>query len=121
MNVPYANARRMIDLGCTVALATDYNPGSCPTYSMPFIMALACMQMKLTPEEALAAATINAAAAIGMQDRVGSLEVGKQADIVILDAPSYKHIPYRMGQGVVATVIKKGRLLVEEGRLLRVR
>ncbi len=119
MNVPYANARRMIDLGCTVALASDFNPGSCPAYAMPFIMTLACMHMKLDPSEALAAATINAAAAIGMQTRVGSLEVGKQADAVILDLPSHRHIPYRMGQGVVACVIKKGRLLVEEGRLLR--
>lgn len=119
MNVPYANARQMIDLGATLALASDYNPGSCPTYSMPFIITLACMHMKLDPSEALAAATINAAAAIGLEGRVGSLEVGKQADVVILDAPSHRHIPYRMGQGVVATVIKRGRPLVEEGRLLR--
>lgn len=119
MNVPYANARKMVELGCTVALASDFNPGSCPVYSMPFMITLACMHMKLDPSEALAAATINAAAAIGMQAKVGSLEVGKQADIVILDAPSHRHIPYRMGQGVVASVIKKGRLLVDEGRLLR--
>jgi len=119
MNVPYANARRMVELGCTVALASDFNPGSCPAYAMPFIMTLACMHMKLDPSEALAAATINAAAAIGMQRKVGSLEVGKQADVVILDLPSHRHIPYRMGQGVVASVIKKGRLLVDEGRLLR--
>lgn len=119
MNVPYANARKMVDLGCTVALASDFNPGSCPTYSMPLIMTLACMNMKLDPGEALAAATINAAAAIGMQHKVGSLEIGKQADMVILDAPSHRHIPYRMGQGLVSSVIKRGRLLVEEGRLLR--
>ena len=119
MNVPYANARRMIDLGCLVALASDYNPGSCPAYSMPFIITLACMHMKLDPTEALAAATINAAAAIGLEHRVGSLEVGKQADVVIMDAPSHRHIPYRMGQGLVATVVKKGRLLVDDGRLVR--
>lgn len=119
MTVPYANARRMIDLGATVALATDFNPGSCPLYAMPFVFTLACMQMKLDPSEALAAATINGAAAIGMADRVGSLEVGKQADVVILDLPSHRHIPYRMGQGCVASVIKRGRLLVEEGRLHR--
>jgi len=116
MTVPYANARRMIDMGCTVALASDFNPGSCPAYSMPFILTLACMHMKLDPSEALAAATINAASAIGMDGRVGSLEPGKQADVVILDAPSHRHIPYRMGQGIVSTVIKKGRLLVDEGR-----
>lgn len=119
MNVPYANARKMIDMGCTVALASDFNPGSCPAYSMPFIITLACMHMKMDPTEALAAATINAAAAIGMETRVGSLEVGKQADAVILDAPSHRHIPYRMGQGLVSTVVKRGRMLVEDGRLFR--
>lgn len=119
MNVPYANARRMIDLGCIVALASDYNPGSCPIYSMPFIITLAGMYLKLGPSEALAAATINGATAIGVQDRVGSLEVGKQADLVILDAPTHRHIPYLMGSGVVASVIKRGRLLVDDGRLLR--
>jgi imidazolonepropionase len=119
MNVPYAPARKMIDAGCLVALASDFNPGSCPAYAMPFIITLACMHMKLDPAEALAAATINAAVAIGMENRVGSLEIGKQADVVILDAPSYRHIPYKMGQGCVSTVIKKGRLLVEEGRLYR--
>lgn len=119
MNQPYADARRMIDLGLVVALGSDFNPGSCPAYSMPFIITLACMQMKLDPSEALAAATINAAAAIGMHGRVGSLTVGKQADAVILDLATHRQIPYRMGQGVVASVIKKGRLLVEEGRLLR--
>ncbi|MGE5675152.1 MAG: imidazolonepropionase [Mycobacterium leprae] len=116
MNTPYANARRMVDLGLTVALATDFNPGSCPLYSMPFAMTLACMKMGLDPAEALAAATINGAAAIGLADRVGSLEVGKQADMVVLDAPSYRHIPYRLGQGVVASVIKRGRLLLDQGR-----
>lgn len=119
MNVPYANARRMIDLGCTVALASDYNPGSCPAYSIPFIITLACMHLRLDPTEALAAATINGAAAIGVNDKVGSLEVGKQADLLVLDAPSHRHIPYRMGVGVVATVVKRGRLLVDDGRFLR--
>lgn len=119
MNVPYANARNMIEAGCLVALASDFNPGSCPAYSMPFIITLACMHMKLDPGEALAAATINAAVAIGMESTVGSLEIGKQADVVILDAPTHRHIPYKMGQGCIASVIKKGRLLVDEGRLYR--
>ncbi|HYF80845.1 MAG TPA: imidazolonepropionase [Symbiobacteriaceae bacterium] len=118
MNVPYANARKMIDVGCFVAIASDFNPGSCPAYSIPFIITLACMHMKMDPSEALAAATINAALAIGMETRVGSLEIGKQADIVILDGPSHRSIPYKMGQGCISSVIKRGRLLVDEGRLL---
>jgi len=117
MTVPYADGRSLVRTGCIVALASDFNPGSCPTYAMPFIITLACMHMKLEPGEALAAATINAAAAIGLQHSVGSLEVGKQADLIILDAPSHRHIPYRMGQGLIDTVVKRGRLLIDEGRL----
>lgn len=119
MNAPYARARRMIELGCTVALASDYNPGSCPAYAMPFILTLACMHLGLDPSEALAAATINAAAAIGLEAEVGSLEVGKLADVVVLTTPSHWHIPYHMGIGVVAKVVKRGRLIVDEGKVLR--
>lgn len=119
MNAPYARARRMVELGCTVALASDYNPGSCPAYSMPFIITLACMHLGLDPSEALAAATINAAAAIGLESEVGSLEVGKLADVVILSSPTHWHIPYHMGMGVVAQVVKQGRLIVDDGRILR--
>jgi imidazolonepropionase len=118
MNVPYANARRMVELGCTVALASDFNPGSCPIYNIPFVITLACMNLKLTAEEALAASTINAAAAIGLADRVGSLEVGKQADFLILDLPSYRHLPYQIGQGGIHAVYKRGALLAEAGRLV---
>ncbi len=119
MNAPYARARRMIELGCTVALGSDYNPGSCPAYAMPFIITLACMHLGLNPSEALAAATINAAAAIGMEAEVGSLEVGKLADVVILSTPTHWHIPYHMGMGVVAKVVKRGRLIVDEGKVRR--
>ncbi|WP_374712541.1 imidazolonepropionase [Symbiobacterium terraclitae] len=119
MNAPYARARRMVELGCTVALASDYNPGSCPAYSMPFMITLACMHLGLDPSEALAAATINAAAAIGLESEVGSLEVGKLADVVILSSPTHRHIPYHMGMGVVAQVVKQGRLIVDDGRILR--
>jgi len=119
MNAPYARARRMVELGCTVALGSDFNPGSCPVYAMPFIITLACMHLKLDPSEALAAATINAAAAIGLEAEVGSLEVGKLADVVILSCTSHRHIPYHMGMGVVAQVVKQGRLIVDDGRLVR--
>ncbi|HLO04652.1 MAG TPA: imidazolonepropionase [Symbiobacteriaceae bacterium] len=118
MNVPYAPARRMVELGCTVALASDYNPGSCPVYKIPFLIALACMNLKLTIEEALAAATINAAAAIGLQDQVGSLEVGKQADFLLLDLPSYRHLPYQIGQGGIHAVYKRGALIARDGLAL---
>lgn len=112
----YANARRMIELGLPVALATDCNPGSCPVESMAVIIGLACLQMRMSPAEALAAATINAAAAIGLADRVGSLEPGKAADLIILSEPSFEAIPYRFGANLVHTVVKAGRVVVAEGR-----
>lgn len=115
MNVPYAPARRMVEIGCTVALASDYNPGSCPVYKIPFLITLACMNMRLTIEEALAAATINAAAAIGLQEQVGSLEVGKKADFLLLDLPSYRHLPYQIGQGGIHAVYKRGALIARDG------
>ncbi|MEW6724264.1 MAG: imidazolonepropionase [Bacillota bacterium] len=109
----YAPARRMIELGVTVALATDCNPGTCFTESMPMVMAIACRRMKLSPEEALTAATINAAHAIGRGDTIGSLEPGKQADLVIFDMPNYRHLPYHYGVNLVATVIKRGRVVYD--------
>ena len=115
---PQANARRIIDLGVPVALATDFNPGSSPISSLPLIMSLACLELHMNPAEALAAATINAAHAIGAAQRIGSLERGKQADLVILDAPNYRHIAYRPGAALVHTVIKRGRVVVEQGRLI---
>ncbi len=107
----YARARDMIDAGIPVALATDYNPGSCNCDSMQFIITLACSQMKMTPAEAIIASTINAAYSLEMGDRVGSLEVGKQADILIMDMSSYKFLPYHFGSNNVETVIKKGRVI----------
>jgi imidazolonepropionase len=108
----YADARRMIELGVPVALGSDLNPGTCWCESMPFIIALACRYLRLTPAEAIVAATRHAACASGMGDRVGSLEVGKQADIVILDLPDYRHLAYRFGRNPVQTVIKAGRVVV---------
>lgn len=105
---PYARGRHMIDAGCAVALATDFNPGSCFTGSIPLVVALACLTMNLTPEEAICALTLNGAAAAGRADRVGSIDCGKQGDLVILEFPSYRFIPYHMGVNIVERVIKNG-------------
>jgi imidazolonepropionase len=110
---PFARARHIIDSGCAVALATDFNPGSSFTFSIPLIMALATLQMAMTPEEAISAITINAAAAVARADSVGSLDVGKAADVVILSLPSYLFIPYHLGINTVEKVIKNGRLVVD--------
>ncbi len=110
---PYARARQMIDTGCAVALATDFNPGSCFTYSIPLILALATLYMHMTPEEAVTAITINGAAALGRASTIGSLDVGKAGDAVILAFPSYQFMPYHLGVNTVEKVIKAGRLVVE--------
>jgi imidazolonepropionase len=115
----YARARDIIAAGVPVALATDFNPGSCMTESLPLIMNLACTQMRMLPAEAITAATLNAAWAIGEQDRVGSLAVDKQADIVILDAPNHEHLCYHFGVNLVETVIKNGKTVVERGQRVR--
>jgi imidazolonepropionase len=106
----YAAARKMIDLGVPVALATDLNP-NCWTENMQFIIQLACLKMQMSPAEAITAATFNAACAIGMQQSVGSLEKGKKADVLILDCPNHLFIPYHFGVNLVETVIKNGRIL----------
>ncbi|MGA9173345.1 MAG: imidazolonepropionase [Thermoactinomyces sp.] len=113
---PYARARDMLDAGVPVALSTDCNPGSSPTESLPLIMNLACLNMKMTPAEVIAAATINAAHAIGKASEIGSIEPGKQADILILDAPNYAHLSYHFGVNLTDTVLKKGELVVRGGR-----
>jgi imidazolonepropionase len=107
----YAPARKMIEAGVPIALATDFNPGSCPTLSMQMIVALACRYMKLTPAEALNAATINAAYALDRGHSVGSLEVGKQADLVVLGIPNHRQLPYWFGVNLVEKVIKNGRVV----------
>lgn len=103
-----AKGRKMIDEGVPVAISTDANPGSSPTTSMPLVMNLACISMRLTPAEALTAATYNAACAINRQDRVGSLEVGKQADIVLWNVKNYQELQYLFGVNHVKSVWKKG-------------
>jgi len=117
MEREYAPARRLIEAGVPVALATDFNP-NCMTESMQLVLTLACLQMRMTPAEAIAAATINAAHAINRSHLVGSLEPNKQADILIMDAPNHKHIPYHFGVNLVDKVFKAGRLVVDGGQLL---
>lgn len=107
----YARARFMIDNDLAVAIATDYNPGSCNCDSMSMVITLACLQMNMSPEEALAASTINAAWAIDKQDIVGSLERGKYADLLIWEIPSYRFIPYHFGSSHIESVIKKGKVI----------
>jgi imidazolonepropionase len=114
----YAPARKMIAAGLPVGLATDLNPGSCMTESMPVIITLACLQMKMTPAEAIAAATINAAHAVDRGNILGSLEVGKRADLVMWDMRSFQVLPYHFGVNLVDTVIKSGRVVCQRGRFL---
>ncbi|MGP3561094.1 imidazolonepropionase [Geobacillus sp. BK01] len=112
-----ADARRLIDAGVPVALATDCNPGSSPTVSLPLVMSLACLHMGMTPAEAIAAATINAAHAIGRAHLVGSLEPGKKADLVIFQVPNYVQVMYYYGINHIETVIKNGKVVVKEGKV----
>jgi len=108
----YADARKMIVMSVPVALGTDFNP-SCWVESQQLVIALACRQMKMTPAEALTACTINAAHAVCSASEVGSLELGKKADVLILDAPNYSFLGYRFGTNLVSKVIKKGKLVVD--------
>jgi imidazolonepropionase len=107
----YTPAQSILEAGGLLSLASDINPGTAWCGDMQFVIALACRYMRLTPAQAIAAATINAAAAIGWADRVGSLEAGKQADIVFLSCSNYRHLGYRFGPSLVQAVIKKGKLV----------
>jgi len=107
----FADARRLIDSGCVVALSTDYNPGSAPCPSQGMAMAISCRYQKLLPAEAMNAATINAAAAIGLADRVGSIEVGKCADLLLLDTHDHREVCYEYGESIVQAVIKNGQIV----------
>lgn len=114
LGLDYAPAREMIDLGLPVALATDFNPGTCLIHSMLTIMALAVMKMQMSVEEALSAATLNAAAALDRSEELGSLEEGKRADLLVLDLDNYRQIPYFFGHDRVRTVIVGGRVVYEK-------
>jgi imidazolonepropionase len=111
LGVPYAPARRLIARGVAVALASDCNPGTCPTENLPLVGAMACTQMKMLPAEVVNALTLNAAAALGRADRLGSIAVGKQADLVLFDVPNYRHLFYHFGVNHVWRVIKRGRVV----------
>lgn len=108
----FAPARRMVELGIPVVIASDFNPGSCPSLNLPFAMNLGLLRYKLKPEEVLNAVTINAACSLGMEDRLGTLEVGKQGDLVIWDAPDLEMILYRFGSNLCRTVVKKGEIVI---------
>jgi imidazolonepropionase len=107
----YPPARKLIAAGVAVALATDFNPGTSPTVNMQFITSLACTQMGMTPAEAIAASTVNGACALRRADRVGSLETGKQANLIVLDTDDYREIPYYFAVNHCVTTVKRGRII----------
>ena len=109
----YPPARKIIDQGGVIALATDFNPGSSMTRSLPMMMTLACVFMGMNADEVLAAVTLNAAQSLNRADRLGSIEAGKQADLVLWDAPSHHYIPYHYGENMVSAVFKKGEVVEE--------
>jgi imidazolonepropionase len=113
MHEQFAPARKLIERGVPVALATDFNPGTSPTASLPLVMTVACLALKLSPSEALAATTINAAFALGIGETVGSLEPGKQADLAIWRVPSHRQIPYWPAADLIRAVVKRGRPVLE--------
>ncbi len=110
LGATFAPARDMVSAGVPVAMASDFNPGSCPCLNLQLVMNLGCLRYRLTPEEVLTAVTLNGAAAIGMADTVGTLEPGKQGDLVIWDAPDLNYLCYRMGSNLVSSVVKRGRV-----------
>ena len=111
IGIPYAPARKMIDAGLGIALASDYNPGSTPSGKIPFVISLACIKMKMTPEEAINASTINAAYAMDLSSELGSIAVGKKANIFITkEIPSYSFIPYSFGSDLIETIILNGEI-----------
>jgi imidazolonepropionase len=113
MHESFAPARTLIERGVPIALATDFNPGTSPTTSLPLVMTVACLALKLSPSEALAAVTVNAAFALGLGDQVGSLEPGRQADLAIWRVPDHRQIPYWPGADLISAVVKRGQVVLE--------
>ncbi|MGD9045823.1 MAG: imidazolonepropionase [Desulfobacterales bacterium] len=114
LNEPYARGRQMIDSDCAVALATDFNPGSCFTESIPLVFVLATLYMNFSTEEAIIALTLNGAAALDQADKIGSIDAGKSGDIIILEFPTYHFIPYHIGVSTVEKVVKRGNLVFDK-------
>ncbi|MCF6149970.1 MAG: imidazolonepropionase [Candidatus Kuenenia sp.] len=119
MKDTYAPAKEMLEKGLAIALATDFNPGTCPCLNMQIMITLGSLKMSMTPAQAINAATINAAHALSMAHRVGSIEEGKQADMIILDINDYRQLSYYFGVNHVQTVIKNGRLVVDNKVLVK--
>lgn len=111
LNKTFAPARRMIELGIPVAIASDFNPGSCPSLNLQLAMSMGYIKYRMTPEEVLSAVTINAACSVGLENEIGTLEEGKKADIVIWDAPDMEMLVYRFGSDLARTVIKNGEVV----------
>ena len=118
LDKPFARARDMVNAGVPVAVATDFNPGSCPSLNLQLAMSMGYVKYRMTPEEILTAVTINAACSCGLEEKVGTLEVGKQADLVIWNAPDMEMLVYRFGSNLVNTVIKKGKTVFRQGESL---
>lgn len=116
----FANARKMIEEGVPVALSTDYNPGSCPTENIQLVMSLASLRMKMTPEEVITAVTMNSACSIGRENEIGSLTVGKKADLAIFNSSNISYIIYHFGINHIDKVIKNGTLVVDNGKRITV-
>jgi imidazolonepropionase len=115
MNEHYAPARALIERGIPIALGNDFNPGTSPTANLQLVLAIACHQLKLSAAEALVATTINAARALGLEATHGSIESGKQADLVLWAVPSLELLPYWLGADLVRAVVKRGRVVVGTG------
>jgi imidazolonepropionase len=119
LNKPYANARALIDKGAAVAISSDYNPGSAPSENFQFTMQLAANKMRLSPAEVLVASTLNPAVILGRSHRIGTLEVGKQADITLLKAPNLEYVLYHFGINHTQDVYKNGRLVVKDRQFVK--
>lgn len=118
LNKDYANARKMIDFNVPVSLSSDYNPGSCPSENLQLVMQLGCLGLKMTPNEVLTAVTINAACSINRHKEVGSIEIGKKADLAVFDAPNIEYLMYHFGINHIDRVYKEGKLVVENKQII---